>query len=362
MIAELMEHTNRGTQLQLADGWVKITERYFRVRWAGAHWRAQKFWTWEPQSELIEDVPELVGEYCRRAKLVVPKEVELALAEADACAEDEAGEAAAAAAAPTGRPASQTPIPPFDLRVLLATLVAPIGDEEANGEVRRVELPAGASAAQRAAHEVTYVENTATGQREHKQTLMAREQHMDIDDKAAPGRLRYVQGSRMAIVSEDKGVGTGFWHGRIYQVHCARSAERSLPTKAGPLLLEGVLEVGYARLAEIRKGVGKASVQHPRLSVKCEDATSCEAVLIPMGLAADGTLSEDLSQPPMLVPLALLGCEVAAELLDAGDACTGAHFRKRAGRGARRHPAAWHGPDGGHVCGHRDGGGRRGGV
>ena len=79
MIAELMEHTNRGTQLQLADGWVKITERYFRVRWAGAHWRAQKFWTWEPQSELIEDVPELVGEYCRRAKLVVPKEVELAL-------------------------------------------------------------------------------------------------------------------------------------------------------------------------------------------------------------------------------------------------------------------------------------------
>ena len=97
---------------------------------------------------------------------------------------------------------------------------------------------------------------------------MVREQHMDIEDKAAPGRLRYVQGSRMAIVSEDKGVGTGFWHGRIYQVHCARSAERSLPTKAGPLLLEGVLEVGYARLAEIRKGVGKASVQHPRLSVK----------------------------------------------------------------------------------------------
>ena len=28
------------------------------------------------------------------------------------------------------------------------------------------------------------------------------------------------------------------------------------------------------------------------------------------------------------MPLALLGCEVAAELLDAGDACTGASFRK----------------------------------
>ena len=83
-----------------------------------------------------------------------------------------------------------------------------------------------------------------------------------------------------------------------------------------------------ARLAEIRKGVGRASVQHPRLSVKREDATSCEAVLIPMVLASDRTLREDLGQPPMLVPLALLGCEVAAELLDAGDACTGARFRK----------------------------------
>ena len=55
---------------------------------------------------------------------------------------------------------------------------------------------------------------------------------------------------------------------------------------------------------------------------------SCEAVLIPMVLASNGTLSENLSQPPMLVPLALLGCEVAAELLDAGDACTGATFQK----------------------------------
>ena len=40
--------------------------------------------------------------------------------------------------APTGRPASQTPIPPFvDLRALLAIFVAPIGDEEANDKARR---------------------------------------------------------------------------------------------------------------------------------------------------------------------------------------------------------------------------------
>ena len=45
-----------------------------------------------------------------------------------------------------------------------------------------------------------------------------------------------------------------------------------MQTKGGALPLEGVLEVGYARIAEIRKGVGQASVQHPRLSVKRKDA------------------------------------------------------------------------------------------
>ncbi len=35
----------------------------------------------------------------------------------------------------------------------------------------------------------------------------------------------------------------------------AASVQRELKTKAGPLLLEGRLEVGYTRLADIRKGV-----------------------------------------------------------------------------------------------------------
>ena len=140
--------------------------------------------------------------------------------------------------------------------------------------------------------------------------------------------------------------------------------QRSLLTKAGPLLLEGALEVGYARLAEI-KGVGKASVQHPRLRVKREDAASCVALLIPMVLASDGTLSEDLSQPPMLVPLALLGCEVAAELLDAGDACTAASNQKgglvEAHGGVPLHGMVVTESMFAH-CSHRDGGGRGGGV
>ena len=58
-----------------------------------------------------------------------------------------------------------------------------------------------------------------TGEMEHKQTLMTREQHMNVDDKAAPGRLRYRHGSRMAIISEDDESETGFWHGAVYQYH-----------------------------------------------------------------------------------------------------------------------------------------------
>ena len=40
-----------------------------------------------------------------------------------------------------------------------------------------------------------------------------------------------------------------------------------------------------------------------------------------------GTLREDLSRPPVLMPLALLGCKVEAEPLSPGGACTGATFR-----------------------------------
>ena len=38
-----------------------------------------------------------------------------------------------------------------------------------------------------------------------------------------------------------------------------------------------MLEIGYVRIAELRKGVGWGSVAHPRLSIRREDAERAEA-------------------------------------------------------------------------------------
>ena len=85
--------------------------------------------------------------------------------------------------------------------------------------------------------------------------------------------------------------------------------------------------MGYAHIAEIRKGVGQASVQHPRLSVMRKDAGGCEAVLILLVREADGTLRKDFSRPPELVPLALLGYRVEVEPITVGDCRTGGTFQ-----------------------------------
>ena len=245
----------------------------------------------------------------------------------EAEAEEAAAEAAAMGVAQGRRAPSLTPIPEFNIEELLDIFTQPIGDEKANGHVRQVELPATASEAVRTAYERTRVDNEATGERENKQTLMVREQYIDVDDKAAPGRQRYRHGSRMAIISEDEAERTGFWQGGVYQVHCAVDVVRKLPTKAGPLLLEGTLEVGYARIAELRKGVGQGSVSHPRLSVRRSDVTRGDAVLIPLVADADGVLREDRSEAPSLVPLVRLGCKLELEELTAGDAYQSGSWR-----------------------------------
>ena len=71
-----------------------------------------------------------------------------------------------------------------------------------------------------------------------------------------------------------------------------------------------------------RKGVGFGSVAHPRLSVKREDASKCEAVLIPLVLEGN-VLCEDRACAPQLVPLGLLGCKVDVALLSEGGAYHG---------------------------------------
>ena len=165
-----------------------------------------------------------------------------------------------------------------------------------------------------------FVWNEETEQTEHKQTTMARDQKKHADDKTAPGRLRYRFGRRLAIRSEDDGARTGFWCGRVYQVHRPAQIERQLQTKRGPLLLEGHLEVGYARIAELRKGLGVASVQHPRLSVRRDDARRCEVVL-QMLTREGGVLQEDRRSPPQLAPVATLGCKVEARERPGASSC-----------------------------------------
>jgi hypothetical protein len=83
-----------------------------------------------------------------------------------------------------------------------------------------------------------------------------------------------------------------------------------MQTKAGALLLEGVLEVCCALVLELRKHVGNGSVKHPRLSVQRSDVAHCEAVLLLLVPDADGLLREDRTCMPLVVPLLMLGCRV----------------------------------------------------
>jgi hypothetical protein len=190
-VAELMKHANKGSTVGLADGQTKIQERHFWVRWAGEQWRAEQYWTWEAQSELLPDIPELIGEYCRRKKLVVPVEareqVAAALQQAEAEAEEEAREAPQPAA--HGRPESQTSIPDYDVEALFDIMTAPIGDEAANGSYQKVQLSTSATAAERRAFQAAHLWNEETGEWEPKQTLMTLEQRQERRSPPPPSLL-----------------------------------------------------------------------------------------------------------------------------------------------------------------------------
>ena len=89
------------------------------------------------------------------------------------------------------------------------------------------------------------------------------------------------------------------------------------PTRATPtrpeLMLEGVLQVGYACVLDLRKLNGKR--RGPRLSVRAKDASRCSAVILPLVRRSSGQWVADRSVArPVLVPLLSLGrCVVASE-------------------------------------------------
>ena len=300
-----------------------VGEREFLVKWEG--WGANEQ-TWERQSALLLDVPEMVKAYCSakglRLEALDDDEEE---GEQEAPAEEET--ATAGGAAPPRAP-STVPAPPnlsaADREALLDRLTACIGSERLNTHVRAVRPSAEASAAQRAHHTRTHLWNPESQQEEHKATIVARGQQQQMDAKPGAGRTRYRVGVRMAIISEDA-ARTGFEYDGVYQMHVPSEGGAScvLRAKNGAVLpLDGTMEVTLVRIIELRKSVGKAAM-HPRLSVRRGDAHACTAVVLPFLAveAADGTRHYEANRrvaPPQRVPLACLGervklCEVSEE-------------------------------------------------
>ena len=217
---------------------------------------------------------------------------------------------------PPSRAPSTVHIPPPDPAGVLQMVTSAIGSEQPNTYVRQVAPSDAASDGRRRAFLRAFVWNPNTQQYEHKQTVTARGQHAAADEKNAPGRLKYMHRTRMAIISED-GEGSGYAYENVYQYYQTTSVVSQLETKLGPLLLEGTMGVGFARIIELRKTVGQATVMHPRLSVKRADATKCTAVVLPFVETGDGRLAVDRDRaPPLLLPLLSLGCKAEVRRLE----------------------------------------------
>ena len=182
--------------------------------------------------------------------------------------------------------------------------------EQPNGKHSKA-LKHDATGAQRAAYDVSHVENEETGQFVHKRAALAFYQKQAKDAKPGAGhQQRYVTGERQPIIAEDKD-GTGFACAQYYEVHVG---QRGTPLNSeAELMLEGVLRSGYACVLELRKLNGKRRV--PRLSVRAKDASRCSAVILPLVRRSSGQWVADRSVArPVLVPLLSLGrCVVASE-------------------------------------------------
>ena len=181
--------------------------------------------------------------------------------------------------------------------------------EQPNGKHSKA-LKHDATGAQRAAYDVSHVENEETGQFVHKRAALAFYQKQAKDAKPGAGhQQRYVTGERQPIIAEDKD-GTGFACAQYYEVHVG---QRGTPLNSeAELMLEGVLLVGYACVLELRKLNGKRRV--PRLSVRAKDASRCSAVILPLVGRGGRWVADRSVARPVLVPLLSLGrCVVASK-------------------------------------------------
>ena len=314
-------HANKGNRMGLPQGWTKVTERYYQVRWSGRRWRGQRYLTREPHSQLAKDVPGMVGRYCAGHNLTLNMGPAPLAAYIQAAMDEEEREEAAAGegeaeeeekAAASGRPSSRTPVPEVDAAELAKSWAEPIGGEEKTTRVKGGGLPLEATAAQRAAHDAVFMWNQSSKQVEHITTIVSREQKARLDTKLSAGRAKYRDRTRRPCISEDVGIGTGYWVNGVYQLHepDASTARRELATRGGPLLLEGTLAVGLVRVLELRKGVGGGTLQQLRGSVRQEAAQVTEAVVQPLVRGSAWYFLDDLQQRPRLVPVVCLGCAV----------------------------------------------------
>ena len=199
-----------------------------------------------------------VATYLRDKKLKFPEGLQ-ALADVEEAAEAAVG---AETDSPVDKP--QAPIrlaktalhpgvPEFDLSAIQDMFSCAVGTERPNIHVRVLNLPAGATAKQRADREASYLEDEEAGVEVHKQSMIARRQRQALDQKPEAGRTgRYTKGVRYAIQSDDK-EGTGYEYDEVYQVHVHSNGNLLGSSDETDLVLSGEMKVGYARVLELRK-------------------------------------------------------------------------------------------------------------
>jgi hypothetical protein len=205
-------------------------------------------------------------------------------------------------------PPEQPAILPVNMAVLLLLLTAPLGAETPNGTGLGAQLKQGASAAQRRAYEATRIENPETGQMVHKSAALAFVQRQALDATPGAGRGRYVRSTHQPVIAEDRD-GSGFACHEYYELH-VNTKGAGLNSGSGELLLEGLLNIGYARVMELRKLNGKGRVL--RHSIRATDASVTLAVLQPLVKRGDSWAIDFALAPPVLVPVLSLGRRMEA--------------------------------------------------